>query len=359
MFFKLNARPVTTPRPIAALIEQATAHVRLAPEQFHRPEYIPSLARLSSALGLMKCYRMYVLLQHLNRYAFAGRGKFVLTERHLKSLAKWLSLSPITIKRTIRQMIAEGIFVYSKTSKFPYIDLVGRVQLTRKLSELATVEGIPDPQEVSYRKEVVELEDFSGLQRFSAVVFNGWIRVSSHAEQRIRWEDLEGLWGRSRPTLDTWIDIAGIHKFFNVAYFEPPGPFPEDIYVWEKRVKGQPYFCIQRANTLVSEGLTRQANRGVCRKAAAMMCKASENGGESPELIRSNWPYGEVPSKRRKKAYKRMQKGIDDHPEKTHYRHEQDTVSTKTGKVYQVWLCVHRAIGDKVTLREWELRKRR
>jgi hypothetical protein len=359
MFFKLNPRPITTPQSIAALIEQATAHVRLAPEQFHRPEYIPSLARLACALGLMKSYRMYVLLQHLNRYALAGRGKFVLTDQHLKTLATWLNLSPITIQRTIKQMIAEGIFLYSEASHYPYISLVGRVQLTRKLSELATAAGIPDPQEVSYRKEVVELEDFSSLRRFSAVVFNGWLRVSSHAQCRIRWEDLEGLWGRSRPTLDAWIEIAGIHKIHNVAYFEPPGPFPEDIYVWQKRVRGRPYFCVQRANTLVSEGLTRQANRGVCRKAAAMMCKASENGGESPKLIRSNWPYVEVSSKHRKKAYKRMQKGIDEHPEKTHYRHERDTVSRKTGKVYQVWLCVHREIHDLRTQWEWELRKNR
>jgi hypothetical protein len=359
VFFELNPRPVTTPQPIAALIEQATGHVRLAPEEFQRPEYIPSLARLASALGLMKSYRLYVLLQHLNRHAFAGRGKFVLTDQHLATLAKWLKLSPLTIKRTIRQMIAEGIFLYAKASKYPYVSLVGRVPLTRTLAKMGLAKGIPEPQEVSYRKEVLDLEDFSSLRRFSALVFNGWLRVSSHAERRIRWEDLEGLWGRSRPTLDAWIDIAGIHKIHNVAYFEPPGPFPEDIYVWQKQVRGRPYFCIQRANTLVSEGLTRQANRGVCRKAAAMMCKASETGGESPELIRTNWPYVEVPSKRRKQAYKRMQKGIGEHPEKTHYRHEKDTASLKTGRLYQVWLCVHREIGDLVTQWEWELRRYR
>jgi hypothetical protein len=352
-------KPIPLPRHISTFIKRSVGHVRLAEEEFRRPEYIPSLARLAAALGLMKSYRVYVLLQHLNRHALAGRGKFVLTAQHLATLSKWLKLSPLTIKRTIRQMTTEGIFLYAKASKYPYVSLVGRVPLTRKLSELAAKAGISDPLEVSYRKEVLDLEDFASLRRFSAIVFNGWLRVSSHAERRIRWEDLEGLWGRSRPTLDAWIDIAGIHKIHNVAYFEPPGPFPEDIYVWQKRVRGETYFCIQRANTLVSEGLTRQANRGVCRKAAAMMCKASENGGESPELIRSNWPYVEVPSKHRKKAYKRMQKGIGEHPEKTHYRHERDTLSPRTGKVYQVWLCVHREIGDLRTQWEWELRRYR
>lgn len=349
-------RPITTPIPIASLIEKAVGHVRLAPEEVHPPEYIPANARKASALGLMKPYRVYVLLQHLNRYQFSGRGKFVLTPHWLDTLAAWLDLSPVTLKRTLRQMIVEGIFLRAH-SRLPYVALVGREALSARLAELAQQAHVPAPYEMSYRKEVLNLKDFASLKQLSAMTLNGWLRVAARNLKRLRWEDLEALWGRTRPTLNGWIEIADIRKIHNFAYFDPPGPCPEDIHTWVMTLRGKEYVCIQRANTYVSEGLSKQANRGVCRKAAARMCEASENGGESLKHPRTNWPYIELAPEKRARAFKRMRKAIAEHPDKTYYRHDWDRIGLGTGRTYQIWHCMHRAILDPLTQWEWELKR--
>jgi hypothetical protein len=349
-------KPIPLPHHISTLIKKAVGHVRLAPEEVHPPEYIPANARKASALGLMKSYRVYVLLQHLNRHQFSGRGKFVLTPNWLDTLAAWLDLSPVTLKRTLRKMIAEGIFLRAH-SRLPYVALVGREALSARLAELAQQAYDPAPYEMSYRKEVLSLKDFASLKRFSAMTLNGWLRVAAHSQKRLRWEDLEPLWGRTRPTLNDWIEIADIRKIYNIAYFEPPGPCPEDIHTWMMTLRGKDYVCIQRANTYVSEGLSKQAKRGVCRKAAARMCEASENGGESLKHPRTNWPYIELAPEKRARSFKRMRKAIAEHPDRTYYRHDWDRIGLRTGRTYQIWHCPHRAIHDPVTQWEWELKR--
>jgi hypothetical protein len=338
------------------LIQPALSHVRCVPELHHKVEYIPSHARKASALKLMATYRVYVLLQHINRYRYQGHGKFVLTEEDIALLAEWLHLSPTRVGRLVKQMIKEDVFLYSNASNFPYISLVGRKSLTKRLAQLALEADVPDPGEVSYRKEVLEFEDFASLQKVSAQMLNGWLRVDKHGQRRLRWEDLEALWGKSRTILNKWLDKANIRKVHNYARIDGPGPCPDDTYTWSRRVRGRVYVCWQRANTYISEGLSKQANRGVCRNAAAELCEAHpEVCGEGIEYIRSNWPYAELPQDRRIKAFKRMRRGIRDHPDKTHYRHIGTIISRKTGRSYQTWLCEHVA-QDEELQRELYLR---
>jgi hypothetical protein len=350
-------RNITTPAPISQVIAQAVSHVVCAPEYHHRPEYIPSNARKAAALKLTATYRVYVLLQHLNRYRYRGRGKFVLTGQDTHQLSQWLNLSPIRVERLIKQMAKEGVFLRSPCAAFPYISLVSRKEVNIRLSRLSQEKNLPDFDEVSYRKEVLEFEDFSGLQMFSAQTFNGWLRVSKHAKKRLRWGDLERLWCRTRPALEAWINRANIRKIHNYARTDGPGPSPDDIHVWHHQVRGRVYVCWQRANTYVPEGLTKQANRGVCRNAAAEMCdRHPELCGESIARIRTNWPYIGLPRDKRVRAFKRMQRGIREHPDRTHYRHVSNYVSRWTGRSYQTWLCEHAAV-DKDLERELYLQE--
>jgi hypothetical protein len=350
-------RNVTTPVPIGQVIAQAVSHVVCAPEYHHRPEYIPSNARKASALKLLTTYRVYVLLQHLNRYRYRGHGKFVLTDEDIHQLAEWLNLSPARITRLIKHMIKDSIFVRAAYCDFPYISLAGRKQVNQNLSQLALDKGIPHPGEISYRKEVLELEDFDNLQKLSAKLLNGWLRVSQHAKKRLRWQDLEGLWGRSRTILYKWLEKANIRKIHNYARVDGPGPCPDDLHVWHHQVRGRVYVCWQRANTYVPEGLTKQANRGVCKTAAAEMCdRHPELCGEGIKHPRTNWPYVDLPRDKRIKAFKRMQRGIREHPDRTHYRHVSNYVSRWTGRSYQTWLCEHVAV-DKDLERELYLRR--
>ena len=197
----------SSPTPIGQVIAGSLSHVSHTPELFNKVEYIPSNARKAIALKLQKTYRIYILLQHLNRYRHRGHGKFVLTESDLEFLSEHLHRSPITIERLIERMIKDDIFVHGKFCRFPYISLVSQVKLSQRLALLAKARGIPELAEVSYRKEVLELSDFASLQSVSSQMLNGWLRVSKRNTRRLRWEDLSALWNKSRPTLTKWLKL--------------------------------------------------------------------------------------------------------------------------------------------------------
>lgn len=354
---KLAGNPYSsrrTPQLIGEVLGRAVAHIRPVPAtHLPRPEYIPSQARKAAALRQMRSYRVYELLHWLNRQHFDGRGKFVLTDTHLKLMASLLNQSTVTLRRLLRQMIREGLFLHREMSKFPYVALVGRVEVTRRLSVCCDEAGVASPGEVSYRKEVLEWEDFSELQKFAASTFNGWLRVTRHEQKHLRWEDLEALWNRSRPTLDAWIEKADIKKRHNIARTLGPGPCPDDIYTWTEVYDGKTYVCWQRANTYVSHGVSRQARRGVCRHAAAELGVAHPDiRGEGMEIIRTNWPWVELTGEQKLRMRKRMGREIQEHPDQTHYRHIASFISYRNGKTYQAWMCEHVALDKRL---HWSL----
>lgn len=296
---------------------------------------LPSTARKAAALGLFKFYRVYEVLKHIDRVHHDGRGKFVIGGEILQDAATACGVSPLTIKRTIRDEAAQGLFWrLTITPKWRaddilYVELVSRKNVELALSERAAAAGVYDAYQVSRRKALLRLADFEDLQTLAAFCFASWLAVRKGSEFTGRWADLVSAWGRSRRTIREWIAISGVtivHNFGYIPAEDTAGPAlnaaltlqGNDVPTWRETIDGKEYVVFYRANTFVAPGQehVKTGRRGIAKRAAAHL----RRGGDSPDFTRTNHDMLEAHDRYRK--LKRIRKLRNLSPERTHYTRE-------------------------------------
>jgi hypothetical protein len=322
----------------ADLLPKATANVKHDPLQDMRGDHVhfmPSTARKAIALGYVTDWRIYELLKHYDRLMLKGEGKFELDEKILSAVAAAANLTPIRVKRIIRQSVP-GIFWTLTIGKqwraddILYVTLTKRAKVEAQLSEIAEGEDqdIYDPTRVTKRKAYLNVEDFKKLQRLEALCFAAWINDRKDGKDHptlpndsgamtIPLYELERAWGRDHKIIQRWVKLAGITVKRNRGYANIKehgekrikwlqGSLSNNgVYHWREKQR----VFYPRANTYIAPSTAQRGTRSISRKTAADI----RSGGDALR-IRTNhdWPS-------EAKGYKRIDRQIDRDPFKTHH----------------------------------------
>lgn len=251
--------------------------------------YWPVMGRLSVALGYGVQYRLWLMLLDGQRQG-DGCGWVECNWRQLGELA---GVTPATAKR---QVIAGDGLYWRRSRRRLYI--TGQVALAARLAALAASRGLRDAYELERRQCVMDREIVYGADtaRFFSELFAGWIDVARGERRRITWSVLQDAWHRSRPTLLTWLDLAGIDRQHNLGRVEIDRAadideiaetyptFSPESHFWYAAERGSLYLCWQRGNTYscASRRGVRGQARAIRRAVYELACAAllAVDGGD-------------------------------------------------------------------------------
>jgi hypothetical protein len=281
----------------------------------------PETARKASALDLMKYWRVYALLKHYDRQnehgRGAGTGRFIVDADALDWLGGVLSLKAVTLRRLLRDPQAGAFWACLTLPQWRapdtlIIELTGRVQVERTLSERAAAAGVLNPYATS-RKAQLTLTDFSSLQGLAARCFDAWLSVQRDGEKRLSWANLRRAWGRSATTLRGWMDAAGVTKLANYGWMPIDGAgftredvalgfwFDERGYCWTGKYRLNDGTYIDAVfwnmpNTYRTSGTIAQGAKGQVKRAAAEL----QGSGVRPTYTRQHFTYQDTDADRKR-----------------------------------------------------------
>jgi hypothetical protein len=200
----------------------------------------PSLSRLAILAGLGPELRLWIVCQYINSQR---KNTGWVTFGEIVEATGW---TPGTIRRLLDSALSIFIGGISGKGKESQIFFNGQETVCSKLRRLAATSRLYDANEPERGRWLVAIDIVSGsLAEFYAGCFEGWIGLHKGYEYRITWELLGAAWGRSRPQLLTWIDLADVNKINNRGCIElPKNATYDSVYAGGLRVP----FVIDRSD---------------------------------------------------------------------------------------------------------------
>lgn len=177
----------------------------------------PTMCRLAILAGLGPELRLWIVCQYVNSQR---ENTGWVTFGEIVDATGW---TPGTIRRLLDSSLSIFIGGISGKGKESQIWFNGQETVSNKLRGLAATSNLYDANEPERGRWCQTIDIVSGsLAEFYAACFEGWIGLHKGYEYRITWELLEAAWGRSRPQLLTWIDLADVNKINNRGCIELP-----------------------------------------------------------------------------------------------------------------------------------------